>query len=85
MSSISLKFNTVDICCITCIEIENNYKNAISSRCLCKFHSLLIFNQRSAIMTLMLKYTQTKLNNGTPETSHTHRSTIYACLKNSIV
>ena len=37
MRSISLKFNTgqyiFDVCCMTCIKIENNCKIAISSRC----------------------------------------------------
>ena len=29
---------TVDVCWITCIEIENNCKIAISSQCVRKFH-----------------------------------------------
>ena len=42
MRSISLEFNTgqytFDVCCMTCIEIENNSKIAISSQYVCKFH-----------------------------------------------
>ena len=51
MRSISIKFiGTVDVRCMTCIEIENNCKIAISGRCVRKFLSLLIFNQRSAML-----------------------------------
>ena len=49
IGSILLKFNTRqypdDVCCMTCIKIQNNCKIAISSRCAHKLHSLLKFNQ----------------------------------------
>ena len=62
---VSLEFNTgqytVDVCCMACIEIENNCKIAISSQCVSLIANM---NQRSAIKILMLNTHTIKLKNG---------------------